>query len=487
MLRRAVLDTQSEVPLYRQLSEHIRSLLEAGELRDGERLPPTRQLAGELGLNRTTVSAAYAVLEREGLLRGHVGRGSFINAPGRESGVQWERVPGDGERPPGARIEDEISFASARPSELLFPLDEFRSTCREVIEGEEAKAILQLGSPSGYGPLRRYLLERAREEGAARAGDDVLITSGVQQAFDLIQRVLGPAGESVLIEDPVYAGLRNVFLRGGTRVVGVPVGAEGVEIEPLERALARERPRLMVLTSNFQNPTGATLPLEARRAVVRAAAAAGTIVVENDIYGELSYSRPPLPTMKQVDASGDTVLLRSFSKLAFPGLRVGWVIGPRALIARLAEAKQYTDIHTDQLAQAVLLRFAESGRMEAHRKKVRAAGAERLRAVLTACGEFLPEGTRYSRPWGGMNLWVRLPEPLDAGDLLGLARREGVSYLPGRHFAVNRVENGSLRISFAQLAPDRIRAGMARLGKVFARELSAVRQSRSPDAAMALV
>lgn len=482
MFRRAALDAHSEVPLYVQLSGYIRSLVEAGELRDGERLPPTRQLAGELGLNRTTVSAAYAVLEREGLLRGHVGRGSFINAPGREpgealasSGAEWSPAEG------------EISFASSRPSELLFPLDEFRATCREVIEGDEAQAILQLGSPFGYAPLRRYLLARAREEGAARAGDDILITSGVQQGFDLIQRVLAPAGETVFIEDPVYAGLRNVFLRAGARVAGVPVGADGVEIETLERMLARERPRLIVLTSNFQNPTGATLPLEARRAVVRAAAAAGTIVVENDIYGELSYGRAPLPTLKQVDASGDTVLLRSFSKLAFPGLRVGWVLAPRTVVARLAEAKQYTDLHTDQLAQAVLLRFAESGRLEAHRRKVRSAGAERLRTALACCAEFLPDGARYSKPWGGMNLWVRLPEPLDAGELLGLARREGVTYTPGRHFAVSRAENGSLRISFAQLAPERIRAGMARLGKVFQRELAAVRQSRNPEAALALV
>ncbi len=488
MLRRSELNLKSATPLYRQVSEKIRALIESGALRDGERLPATRELAGRLGLNRTTVSAAYELLEAEGFLRGHVGRGSFVHAPRRIGGVKWAERLAPAEAPRSAPESDgEISFASSKPSELLFPLEEFRATCREVIEGDEAMAILQLGAPAGYAPLRRYLLERAREEGAARAGDDILITSGVQQAFDLIQRVLAPPGETVLMEDPVYPGLRNAFARAGARVVGIPVGKDGIDLPALERALARERARLVVVTSNFQNPTGATLPVEARRALARMAANAGAVVVENDIYGELNYTREALPTLKQIDASGDTVLLRSFSKLAFPGLRVGWVIAPRALVARLTEAKQYTDIHSDQLGQAVVHRFAASGRLEAHRERVRAAGAERLRAVLTACEQMLPQGSSYTRPWGGMSLWVRLPEGLDAEALLPAARREGVSYLPGRTFAVTNAEPGALRLSFAQLPVDKIRLGVERLGRVFARAVEQEAEAREFEPAAALV
>jgi len=357
----------------------------------------------------------------------------------------------------------------------LFQLEEFRATCREVIDSDDAQTILQLGSPSGYPPLRRYLLELSRTEGVARDSDDILITSGVQQAVDLLQRTLVRKGETVLLEDPVYLGLRNVFERAGARIVGVPVGANGIDLETLDRVIHRERPRLLAVTSNFQNPTGATLPLAARKKLIEIAQAAGVIVLENDIYGALVYEGEPIPTVKRLDESGDTVLLRSFSKLAFPGLRVGWVIGPRLLIERLTEAKLWSDLHTDQLSQAVLLRFAESGRLAEHRRLMIEAGRERLHAALSACEKYLPREAKFSRPRGGMSMWVRLPEPLDAGELLPRAEREGVTYLPGKYFAVSRPATNSLRISFAGMTPEQIRSGIAILGRIFQEELERVR------------
>jgi 2-aminoadipate transaminase len=176
--------------------------------------------------------------------------------------------------------------------------------------------------------------------------------------------------------------------------------------------------------------------MAARRGLLEAARAAGVPVVENDPYGELRYEGQPLAALKQLDANGGTVLLRSFSKASFPGLRVGWVVGPKPLLDRLRHAKEAADLHSDQLSQAVLLEFAESGRLEAHRKRLLEAGGERLRVTLEACREFLPAGTRWTRPEGGMNLWVSLPEPLDAGELLPRAQKLGVAYLPARYFAV---------------------------------------------------
>jgi 2-aminoadipate transaminase len=369
----------------------------------------------------------------------------------------------------------------------LFPLEDVRGTCREVLGSAQAAGILQLGSPSGYPPLREYLLAEARDAGIARPQDEILITNGCQQGLDLVQRVLVRPGDAVLIEDPVYPGVRNLLARSGARTIGVPVGPQGLEVELLERALAREKPRLLVVTPNFQNPTGTSIPLAARRLILSKARDAGAVVVENDIYGELRYEGEPMPSLKQLDESGDTVLLRSFSKIAFPGLRVGWVTGPRALIERMTDAKQLTDLHTDQLSQAVLLRFAESGRLAAHRARILAAGAERLAAVVASCERWLPAGTRFTRPQGGMNLWVRLPEPLNAAELLPRAERENVTYVPGRYFEVTHHEPGSLRLSFAGLAPERIRAGLAVLGGVFSSELERARAARRYDPAPALV
>ncbi len=452
----------------------MKVMIESGALPKGSRVPATRELAGQLGLNRTTVSAAYALLESEGLIAGHVGRGSFVTGGAKAS----------------ADVPASASFSRSRPSEQLFPLEEFRKSCAEVIASDDAASILQLGTPAGYPPLRRYLLEQARSEGVAHQSDDILITSGCQQAFDLLQRTIGQ-GATVLIEDPVYLGVRSVFERAGARLIGVPVGVDGIDLESLERILAREqvrdRPRLLCITPNFQNPTGATMPLAARQALLRITRAADVTVIENDIYGPLCYQGEPIPAIKHLDETGDTILLRSFSKVAFPGLRVGWVIARRAVIEKLTEAKQWSDLHTDQLSQAVLLRFAESGRLERHRQRMLLAGRERLQAALEACEKYLPVGATYTRPHGGMSLWIQLPDGLDASELLPRAEREGVTYLPGRYFSVSRPQPNGLRISFAGMTPEEIRSGLAILGRIFSDALDRTPATQSLSEVAALV
>lgn len=483
--------SESEAPLYKQLASHIRSLMTGGELREGERLPATRELAGLLGLNRTTVSAAYALLEEDGLLAGHVGRGSFVARPPKQSNAgetDWERILPPAETgfgaPPG---EIAVSFATSRPPADAFPLTQFRRLAKQVIDGPDAAGILQLGSPHGYGPLRRYLLERATSQGVARDGDDILITNGCQQALDLAARLLAGEGTSVLLEDPVYPGVQKVFSRAGGESIPLRMDGDGIRIDELEAAIQQERPRLLVLTPSFQNPTGATLSLARRKAVVALAQRHGLIVVENDIYSELRYAGEALPPIKQLDGTGNTILLGSYSKVSFPGLRVGWVIGPRAVIARLAEAKQATDLHSDQLSQAVLLRFAESGELERHIERTRRAGAERLTAVLDACRRFLPKGTAFTRPEGGMSLWVELPAPVTAEHLLSRVRDKGVDFLPGRYFSSGREHLRGLRISFGGLSPADITSGLQIIGEAATKEMPAIPNKTVYDAVPALV
>ena len=310
----------------------------------------------------------------------------------------------------------------------------------------------------------------------------MLVTNGCQQALDLIGRVLLSPGDTVAVEDPTYPGLKTLLADLGAQLAGVPVGAEGLDVAALARVFERERPRLLVVTPNFQNPTGATLPLAARRALLEAARAAGVPVAENDPYVDLRYEGQPIPPLKQLDPGGGVVLLRSFSKVSFPGLRVGWVVGPKPLLDRLRHAKEAADLHSDQLSQAVLLEFAESGRLAAHLARMLEAGRERLRATLAACRDLLPPGARWTTPEGGMNLWLRLPEPLDAAALLGRARKEGVNYLPARYFAVSRLDPGGLRLSFAGLSPAEIRQGIAILGRIIAAEWEAERAAGTAGA-----
>jgi DNA-binding transcriptional MocR family regulator len=493
MVPRPELDAASDVPLYRQLFEHFRAAIQTGLLASGDRLPPTRQLADHLGLNRTTVTAAYQLLESEGFISGQVGRGSYVAAVAtRPASLRWDQLlthlDSDPGHPPALALTPEtISFATSRPSEELFPMEEFRVTIEEVLASDTMGDLLQLGSPSGYAPLRRHLLEEARRSGSARRGDDIIITSGCQQALDLVQRTLIAPGDTVAVEDPVYPGVHHVLARAGAQLLGIPIGGEGMDVSRLEQAMRDAKPKALIVTPNFQNPTGTTLPLESRVALLKIARATGVVVIENDIYGELRYEGASLPTLKQLDETGDVVQLRSFSKIAFPGLRVGWVIGPRPLTAQLAETKQWSDLHTDHLSQAVLLRFAESGRLACHRRHVVKAGAERLAAALSACEKHLPGGARFTRPHGGMNVWVSLPAALDAAELLPRVHRENVTYLPGKYFAVSRPCPANLRLSFAGLPPEKIRRGIATLGAIFGEELERAREASSYDPVPAMV
>ncbi|MGD0580751.1 MAG: PLP-dependent aminotransferase family protein, partial [Bryobacteraceae bacterium] len=338
MFRLPKLNPDLDEPLYRQLFDFVREEILSGRLLQGEKIPPTRELAVQLGLNRMTISSAYELLESEGLIRTHVGRGSFVAAPpelfadvalaSSGSSFDWEKrfapwFPNESSVP--AATETTISFASARPSEQLFPIVAFQESCREVLLSPEVTSILQLGSAHGYPPLRHYLIEEARSRGLLTQDDDLLVTNGCQQALDLLQRLLARPGEGVLVEDPIYPGLRNVFAHAGVRLIGAPVGPQGLDVDSTARLARSERPRLLVVTPNFQNPTGTTMPEAARRQLLRIARDAALPIVENDIYGELRYVGQPLPTLKELDENGIVVQVKSFSKLAFPGLRVGWV------------------------------------------------------------------------------------------------------------------------------------------------------------------
>ena len=473
------LDPASYVPIYRQLGLYLRQLMESGELHRGDRLPPTRELASKLGLNRTTVSAAYEVLEIEGLIKGEVGRGSYVSGTPRirTEVLNWSRaLTASVSTGAGTPASGVINFSSSRPSEKLFPLEEFRESCREVLESRNLRTLMQLGSPGGYEPLRSYLFERALHSGIARESDDILITNGCQQSLDLLRRALVRAGDKVAVEEPVYPGLKNLFLEAGAELIGI-------DLNSLQRALDAG-PKALVVTPSFQNPTGATMSAADRAEMCRNTRAAAVPVIEIDIYSELAYSAEnPLPRLKELDAN--VILLGSFSKVAFPGVRVGWIIAPRPVIARVTELKQLADLHTDHLSQAFLLRFAESGRLARHQDVVIAAAKEKLRALEQSCRRNLT-GCTYQVPSGGMNMWINLPGGLDAVALRGLAQQAGIDYLPGRYFSVSRPLDSGLRLSFAGLEPNEIRKGIEILGGLIQNAVHG-RGDRDPQPALALV
>src|ERR1700730_16787958 len=480
------LQPESHIPLYIQLRDQLRSLVHAGDLRPGDRIPASRELAQMLGVHRTTVANAYAELESEGLIQGHVGRGTFIRnngnglkitppAPASLSngdGLRWELLFADERseeilsRLTASAPVNSLSFVMARPDPEFFPVEELQ-TCSNAALRREGQDILNLGASDGYAPLKEALLEMLRQDGIPAKDETLLVKDGWQQALDLIAKAFVRPGYTVVMENPTYPGASAVFHGVRARCLGVPVrthaepgSALGIDLEALEATLAANRVKLLVLTPDFQNPTGTSMPLASRRRVLEMAGRYQVPVVEDHIYARLHAREERVQSLKQLDRSNLVIHIDSFAKVAFPGLRVGWIVAPAAAIERLRMVKQTTDLHTDQLAQAVLAEFLRRGWFSKHVAKMRKVYASRLVALDEALRKHMPEGTRWTRPEGGMCLWLELPPGFDANELLIHVKERGVLFAPGRYFYVQGPLPNTLRLGFASLDEKQIARGV---------------------------
>jgi DNA-binding transcriptional MocR family regulator len=492
------LQLESHIPLYAQLRDQLCALVHGGDLRPGDRIPATRELATQLGVHRTTVANAYAELESQGLIRGHVGRGTFIcevpngskitpapptlNGNGN-GGLRWESLFSDERGEEGLTrllqpvMPDSISFVAARPEEKLFPIAELSQCCQAVLK-REGPAILQFGPSDGYPPLKSALVEMLRAEGLPIKDENLLITGGCQQALDLLAKSFLRPGDAVVMENPTYPGAISIFTNARVRCLGVPVHSHlgpgttpGVDLAALEATLLSNRVKLMILTPDFHNPTGTTMPVAARRKLLEIASRYQVPIVEDHIYARLHGEGEGVPTLKQMDRSNIVIQIDSFSKVAFPGLRVGWIVAPPNVIERLRIVKQSSDIHTDQLAQGILADFIRRGLLVKHISKMRKAYARRLDALDAALRKHMPEGMRWTKPSGGMCLWLELPPGFDSSELLIHVRERGVLFAPGRYFFLQNPQPNSLRLSFSNVDEKRIARGVAIFADVLRQEM----------------
>lgn len=484
------LQPESHVPLYVQLRDQLRALVHTGELRSGDRIPASRELAVNLGVHRTTVANAYAELESEGLIQGHVGRGTFICAvpakqftpPPRSNGnggaMRWEALFADERGDEGlSRLMPEIppgtiAFTVARPPEEFFPVEEFRRCCNSILRSE-GRRVLSLGSTDGYEPLKRVLIEMLREEGLNIRNEQLLITDGCQQAIDLLCKAFLRPGDSVAIENPAYPGAISILSSARVRMLAVNVessttrnGYAGIDLDALETVLMQNRVKFLLVTADFQNPTGTSLPLAERRRLLEIAARYQVPIVEDSIFGRLRLRGNDMPSLKSLDRAGNVIQIDSFSKTAFPGLRVGWCIGAEAVIERLRLVKQASDLHTDQLAQASLAEFIRRGYLARHNAKMKKVYLSRLAAMEEALENHMPEGTTWTRPDGGMSIWVTLPPGFDAAELLIHLREKGVLFVPGRYFYIQNPQPNTLRLGFASIEEKLIARGIQTLGEL---------------------
>lgn len=360
-----------------------------------------------------------------------------------------------------------ISFAGGLPSPATFPVEQMRAAYDRVLT-QQGKVALQYGPSDGYAPLREWIADALSIPGAVIAPDQVLLVSGSQQALDLLGKVMIDAGSRVLVETPSYLGALQAFSVYGPEFVSVETDDAG--LVPSSVAAMGENARMLYALPNFQNPTGRSLSVARRQELVETCARLGLPLIEDDPYGALSYRGEPKPKMLTMNPGG-VIYMGSFSKVLTPGIRLGYVVAPQPLVRKLEQAKQAADLHTAQLTQMVVHEVVKDGFLERHIPTIRALYAGQCQAMLGALEEFFPAGVRWTRPEGGMFTWVTLPEHIDSIKLLEEAIAHNVAFVPGAPFYASAPASNTLRLSFVTVPPEKIREGVASLGKLIAAKL----------------
>lgn len=494
------LDRGLDKPLHCQIHDHLADLIHKGVLAGGDRLPPTRQLSADNGVTRTTVNQAYEDLQAKGLVRTIVGAGTFVAGTGSrpesapaESGspsFDWESFIGDRSPPQDDPALSEmldstppdtavLNLLKPIPDPTLTPLAEVRRAFKEVLRTLDATA-LDYGSPWGYEPLREVLGKHLATEGMDRSGDATLLVNGSQQGIDLLVRTLVSPGEMVVTERPAYKGALRIFQAARAQVRCLPMDEEGMSLTALERTLRQDKVRLLYLTPTFQNPTGCSMGTDRRKRILHLAHTHQVPVLEDGCFRELRFEGTPPPSLKSLDEEGLVIHLGTYSKTLFPGLRVGWIAAPRPLAERLSRARHDMDLGSVTLAQMVIHNLYLRGDIARQLDRVRRVYKERRHALLQGLDRHLPEAVTWTRPEGGMSLWVHLPPGLGSLGVVRRAARAGVLVAPGALFDPFGHDMDGFRLAFSMARPEAMDHGARILGEAIRAEIRNKQTSAQP-------
>ncbi len=506
------LNRHSSVPLYRQLVNALREDIVSGALAANYKLPPERELAERLGVNRATVLQAYQQLKSEGLIASHVGRGTFVCASDdRQGGAPpWQILFSDysnrftyhdiAAADQAQQAPDAIDFATGSQNPADIPDNLLRSVSIRAFESADFHSTQE--SPiEGFPQLRELLADHMTQRGVRCDADNVMVLSGAEQGLDLCVRAFVNPGDCVLVEQSTFFPALQAFRSADARVIGVPIDEHGMRTDLLDGYCKRFHPKLIFTIPTFQNPSGATMPLRRRREIVETAMRYQCLVIEDDPYGELCYSgrtdgamdagghggiggigsignagishvgnvgnagiasgagnasgapsqRPrELTPLKGMENAGYVIYLSTFSKTVTPGLRTGWLVADSHVIARIAALRRMIDQHTSSSSQLICMELLSSGRIGRHIGRLCEIYGHRRDLMLDALRRYAPDGMRWNTPLGGYYLWARLPDGLRAARLLDDARHAGVTFMPGDMFAVDEDGSSHIRLNFVR-------------------------------------
>ena len=367
-----------------------------------------------------------------------------------------------------------ISFAGGFPDSAMFDVDGIREASNAAL-AKDPGAALQYGATEGFNPLREQLAQFMAQKGAKDvAPEQLIVTTGSQQALDLLGKTLISPGDKVIVEGPTFLATIQCFRLYGAELVSAPIDGNGVQTDQLERLIAEHKPKFVYLIPTFGNPSGAMLSAERRKRVLELAVQHNTIIVEDDPYGDLYFGEAPPPSLlamsPQVPGSRELLVhCGSLSKVLSPGLRVGWMIGPAELLAKATMCKQFSDAHTSTFAQATAAEYLKAGRMPATLDKVRSVYAQRAKTMGDALRQELGDAVSFVQPQGGLFVWARLTgaggKVADGNDYAKRAIEQGVAFVPGSPFFCANPDPATFRLSFATAPEDKILEGVSRLAK----------------------
>jgi len=461
---------RTERPLYSHLVALLENAIAKGDLPSGSRVPPERALAQQLKISRTTVVSAYRELESRGLLRGYVGRGTFVCAAPEPEGTPfaWRgKIAAAALRSSDSTLRDLVrhssdarllSLAAGEPALDTFPNEAYLEATRHALSSD-ASAVWGHGPTEGQPALKNAIAERYNVP-----RERVLILSGAQQGLDLLARCLIDPGDAVIMDRPGYLGAIQSFRAAGAKLIGWDI-ARG-DSDELEDLLVRYRPKLIYTNPTFHNPTGTTLPIRTRREVISLAQRYRVPIVEDATYRDLYFTEAPPPALRDLDEHNLVIYLNSFSKVMAPGLRLGWIAAAPSIVDQMAIMKQRLDPHTPNLVQFAIARLMRQGTFDAHLKTIRAEHAKRCTQMIAAIQRHMPPGSiRFARPAGGLYLWCRLGAGLGATALHDRALANGVTFVPGPAFYPDPAGDSELRLCFTSVLPSTIDESVKRLAR----------------------
>jgi 2-aminoadipate transaminase len=474
----SALQREGEVSLTQQLVDRFAEAIEAGALEPGEKLPPTRELAARVGVNHLTAARVYRKLAELGYVTATVGRGTFVRslapAGSAEHGDDWQvyALPPREITYPQQVLADSfatagqsglISLAVGWPSPKLYPTAELARITAAVFEEEGGEALSYLPA-EGLWSLREQLAARGRSAGWAEGADEIVITSGAKQALSLAARATLEEGDVAVIESPTFLGMLESLRHTGARVIGVPVDEDGLDVDALERLLARHEVKLVALQTACQNPAGQNLSEDRRRRLAELAVERNFFVIEDRVYSDARFEGEPVRPIREL-APAHVIYVNSLSKTVGGGLRLGWIAARGPVRERLAMLKLEDDFHTPTLIQHIAARWLASGAHDRHIETTLRFYRERRDALLAALERHLAGEYHADPPRGGHHVWVTLTRPLDERVLYAEAARHGVTFTPGGAVTAERRSQTSFRLSFSLLEPAELEEGVRRLAR----------------------